>query len=348
MKNIEKSRMDQFYQILNSVKSSVVKTFKIGGNNYHFKLEYTLPYGESHYSRIFAKLIFLKESLGIIKPGDSLLETTSGSGGRAAGSIAVALGYDIKIAIPAGGEKAREEAILKTGAELMLTPKESYVNGFPEFVKSLKDKFPDIKYLSHMMGDIYGRGTIVNEAALNAFRPFVDEVAELGISPDLVISPLGNGTNTLPLISGFRGLNRKTVVIGFESASSGFAYRKKYGNNYEDNFGVNPENLRRHNFPGTTPSRCIVPAPALDLSIKLLNKISLVTNDFIDQSFVEATGSLPKGEVVSMSKCPMGMEDFGRTGLAGYFVALDYVTKNSLRDIDILIPVFDASWHYDG
>lgn len=339
-----------YNQILNSVKNSPIQTINFEGNAYHFKLDYKLPYGECHYSRIFAKLIYLKECLGIITPGDTLLETTSGSGGRAAATIATALGYRIKIAVPAGGEKARERAIIMAGADIHLTPREAYVNGFPEFIKQFLKENPNTKYLSHMMGDIFGRGTSINGSAINAFQPFIEEVIESGIVPEIVICPLGNGTTTLPMAAGFKSIYRKARILGFEAASSAYVYRKKFGNDlYENNFHIKPEDLPRHNLPGTTPASTIFPAPALEKAISLLDEVSLVTNNFINNNFISKTGRLPQGCVVQCDEFEHpDMFEFGRTGKAGFFVALDYVRRHNLINKSIVIPVFDAAWHYDS
>lgn len=352
MTTLPSERQVLYNQILGSVKNSPIKTIEFEGNTYHFKLEYKLPYGECHYARIFSKLIYLKECLGIIKPGDTLLETTSGSGGRAAAAIAIALGYKIVIALPAGGEKAREEAILKTGAELVLTPAELYVNGFPEFVKQYLKENPEFKYLNHVMGDIFGRGTAVNGNSINAFRPFIEEVAAEGIVPDIVISPLGNGTNTLPTITDFKALFRKVKVYGFESLASANAYRKFYPGKYENIFGIVPEMLSRHDMPGSTPVNSTFPMPALEKAIPLLDGIALVTSNKVNRNFLQVTGFLPTEKSSWVAKWDDynldEMSEFGRTGKAGFAVALKIVEKENLKGKHFLIPVFDAAWHYDS
>lgn len=341
-----------YNNILGSVKNSPITTMEFEGNTYHFKLDYMLPYGECHYARVFSKLIYLKECLGIIKPGDTLLETTSGSGGRAAAAVATALGYKIKIAVPAGGEKAREEAIVKAGGELYLTPAEAYVNGFPEFIKSLLAGHPDTKYINHVMGDISGRGSSINGAAIEAFKPFVEEVVESGIIPDVVICPLGNGTTTLPMVTGFKSLFRKVKVVGFESVMSAYCHRKKYPGKYERIFGITPDILPRHDMPGTTPASTVFPMPALEAAIPLLDAIGLVTSSLTNEKFFQTTGFLPSAKsdwVVKWDDYHLpNLSDFGRTGKAGFAVAATYARKEKLIGKNFLIPVFDASWHYDG
>ncbi len=350
--NLTNERKAQYEQIMSQVKNSPVVTIEFEGNTYHFKLDYKLPYGECHYSRVFSKLIYWKECLGIIKPGDVLLETTSGSGGRAAAAVATALGYQIKIAVPSGGEKARERAIEKAGAELILTPAEAYVNGFPEFIKKFLAERPGTKYINHVMGDISGRGSAINGAAIDAFRPFIEEVVEAGIQPDVVICPLGNGTTTLPMVTGFKSRFRKLEVFGFESVLAGYAHRKYYPGKYERVFGINPDVFSRHDLPGSSPSHTVFQMPSLDEAIPLLDGVGLVTSNFTDNKFMEVAG-YKLGErsdwVVKWDDLHhVAIAEFGRTGRAGFAFAVKLAQKKGMHGKHFLIPVFDAAWHYDS
>lgn len=351
MNNLSNERRALYARLLSSVKNSPVETVEFEGNTFSFKCDYKLPYGECHYSRVFSQLIYVKECLGIIKPGDTLLETTSGSGGRAAAAVATALGYKIVIAIPAGGEKARENAIIAAGGELYLTPSEEYVNGFPSFIKNFLSENPGVRYINHVMGDVEGRGKGLNEISLNGFRPFVTEVLEAGIQPDVIISPLGNGTTTLPIVTGFKSIFRKTKVYGFESILAGYAHRAYYPGKYERIFGTNPDVFTRHDLPGSSPSHTDFVMPALDAAIPNLNGVALVTSDYTDNVFASVTSFSPADrseQVVKWDDFDQDfLKDFGRTGRAGFAVAASLARREGMVGKHFLVPVFDAAWHYD-
>lgn len=347
------NRQNQWNTVLNAVKNSPVKTFEFEGNTYHFKCDYMLPYGECHYARIFSQLIYQKECLGIITPGDLLIETTSGSGGRAAAAVATALGYKIKIAVPAGGEKARENAITKAGGELELTPAEAYINGVADFVKRFLARHRDAKYLNHVAGDITGRGIeTVNETAIDAFRPFSREVADANIVPDILVAPLGNGTTTLSMGSELKSLFPSIIVVGFEAASSALVYRKKFPGKYQRVFGIeDPSVIARHDLPGTTYANPKWTVPALEACLPYVDKVGLVTSNHVDAAFMEAVGFKPTDKSEWIVKWDdfhhEAINEFGRTGKAGFAVAVTIARKKGLSNKHFLIPVFDAAWHYD-
>lgn len=336
---------------MKAVQNTPYLTIEHEGNKFFFKLEYRNRYGACHYSRVFMYLMYIKEMLGIIKPGDTLLETTSGSGGRAAAAVAKALGYAIHIGIPLGGEKAREQAILDEGAILHYTPAEEYVSGFPKFVKNFLIENPEIKYLNHCMGDINGSGKSINHAAVFPIYTIVEEVAqEVGCAIDYVVTPMGNGTTTLPFVEGFKELNPNTKVVGVESFTSAFAYRKKYPGVYEENYAVNPIDFPRHNLPGTTPNKATFPMPALEAAILLLDDIKLVSDSVGAEAYkVLSFKDLPQDVVRWDLLKPLDIaefKEFGRSALAAFAVAQS-LGKNE-KGKTFFVPVLDASYHYDS
>src|SRR5262249_1553559 len=133
-------------------------------NRIWFKLECDNPWG-SHYDRVYRKLFRHFEEQGLLQPGQTVLETTSGTAGVSFAAIGRELGYKCIVAIPEGGEKARENAITAEGAELIFTPADQYVSGFPRFLKRYLVKNRNVAFLNHSMGE---RGTenVVTTSAL--------------------------------------------------------------------------------------------------------------------------------------------------------------------------------------
>ncbi len=336
---------------MQAVQNTPQVVVPFGENTFVFKLEYRNNHGACHYARVFAYLLFIKEMLGIVKPGDVLLETTTGSGGRAAAAIAKALGYAIHVGIPAGGEKARERAIEAEGAILHLTPAERYVDGFPRFVKEFLGQNPDVLYLNHCMGDVYGQGVGVNRIAIHSIYSLVEEV--LRDTPrviDFVVTPLGNGTTTLPFIDGFTSANPEVRIIGVESVASGYAHCRKYAGAYKELLGVEPTDFPRHNMPGTTPRTAKFPMPALEAAIPLLHEVVLVGDERNALRYQEITGKELPNDVVrwdALEHLPVPeFGEFGRSGLAALAVA-QRVAKGQVGKT-FFVPVLDASHHYDA
>jgi cysteine synthase len=127
-------------------------------NRIWLKLECENPYG-SHYDRVYKLLFKQLEMEGVLKPGCRVLETTSGTAGVSFAAIGRELGYECIVAIPAGGEKAREEAIIREGAKLIHTPADKYISGFPAFLRRYLVENKGIIFLNHSMGFKSGENT---------------------------------------------------------------------------------------------------------------------------------------------------------------------------------------------
>lgn len=169
------------------------------------KRECDNPFG-SHYDRVYLELFRHYEKTGKIKPGDKVLETTSGSAGVSFAGIGKLLGYDCYVAIPAGGERAREEAIKKQLPDenhLILTPAENYIGGFPAFLTRFLTENKDYFLLNHSMGPRdkeTGRFTN-NEVTLSALEKIADEAIDFfdrnKISINYFLPAVGNGSSVL-------------------------------------------------------------------------------------------------------------------------------------------------------
>ena len=80
------------------------------------------------------------EKRGDIKPGDALVEATSGNTGIALAMIAALKGYRMKIILPANSTAERCAAIQAYGAELILSPAEKGMEGARDLANAMAQR----------------------------------------------------------------------------------------------------------------------------------------------------------------------------------------------------------------
>ena len=106
------------------------------------KLEYRNPAG-SVKDRIGYSLIAQAEKDGILKPGGTIIEPTSGNTGIALAAYGAALGYKVIIVLPESLSVERRALIRQYGAELVLTPASAGIKGSIAKAEEIRDATPN-------------------------------------------------------------------------------------------------------------------------------------------------------------------------------------------------------------
>ena len=180
---------------LHGVPESTVILGKMEGNN---------PAG-SVKDRPAYSMIVEAEKRGTIKPGDTLIEATSGNTGIALAMVAAMRGYKMVLVMPENQSIERRQSMKAYGAELILVSKEKGIEGARDLAVELEQQ---------------GRGRVLDQFA-NPDNPLAHYT---GTGPEIwrqtngqvthFVSAMGT-TGTITGISNYlKEQNEKIVIVG--------------------------------------------------------------------------------------------------------------------------------------
>ncbi|HLK26313.1 MAG TPA: cysteine synthase A [Caulobacteraceae bacterium] len=152
------------------------------------KLEFFNPLG-SVKDRIGASMVEALEAQGVLKPGATIIEPTSGNTGIALAFVAAAKGYPIILVMPDSMSLERRKMLVLLGARLELTPAEKGMRGAITRTQELLAEIP---------------GSVMPQQFENLANPLVHRVStaeeiwnDTGGKVDVVVSGVGTaGTIT--------------------------------------------------------------------------------------------------------------------------------------------------------
>ena len=110
------------------------------------KLEGQNPGGSSK-DRIALKMVQLAERDGVLQPGDTILEPSSGNTGIGLALVAKLRGYGLRIIMPENVSIERRQLLEIFGAEITLSPGEEGSNGAIRMAEKIAAENPNYRFL---------------------------------------------------------------------------------------------------------------------------------------------------------------------------------------------------------
>ncbi len=177
------------------------------GFNIYAKAEFLNP-GGSIKDRVARNMIEQAEKKGILKPGMTIVEPTSGNTGIGLAFVGVRKGYRVIIVMPENMSEERKKIIHALGAELVLTPPELSIGGSVEKAEELVGE----------LGNCYMPQQFENEDNPSVhYQTTAPELYEqLGGRVDFFVSGLGSGGTLQGIGSYLKEKNPDLRVIAVE------------------------------------------------------------------------------------------------------------------------------------
>jgi len=173
------------------------------------KMEYLNPSG-SIKARIAKYIIEKAEEDGLLKPGDTIVEASSGNTGNAMSMVAAVKGYKMLVIMPDGMSLERTAISEAFGAE---------VHKMGDF--HVNDALAEAKRLGELPG-YFSPQQFDNEQNVDENRDWLGQeiLEQLPGKPDLVIGGVGTGGTIIGVGKAFKAVNPDCKVIALEPSES--------------------------------------------------------------------------------------------------------------------------------
>ena len=177
------------------------------------KCEFLSP-GGSVKDRIGVNMIEKAEAEGRIKPGDTLIEPTSGNTGIGMALTAAVKGYRLIITMPEKMSLEKEVVLNALGAEIVRTPTEAAWDDPESLIgvaKKLNEEIPN----SHILHQ-YENPANPNAHYENTAQEIIDDLPDV----DMVVMGVGTGGTITGVAKRLKEFNQNIQIIGVDPFGS--------------------------------------------------------------------------------------------------------------------------------
>jgi cysteine synthase A len=175
----------------------------------YVKLEYLNPSG-SVKARLARYMIERAEDEGLLHPGDTIVEASSGNTGNAMSMVAAARGYRMLVVMPEGMSPERVAISRAHGADVLLIG-DFHVTAALEHARLLGER-----------PGYFHPGQFDSEWNVTENREWLggELLEQLPASPDALVVGIGTGGTLIGVGQAFRAVNPDVLVIGLEPGES--------------------------------------------------------------------------------------------------------------------------------
>jgi cysteine synthase A len=197
--------------ISNSILDAIGNTPMLEIEGIYCKCEFLNPSG-SVKARIAKYMIERAEREGLLTPGDTIVEATSGNTGNALSMVAAVKGYKMLVVMPEGMSGERLAISRAFGAEILLTGR-FHVNAALEKAREFGRR-----------EGYFNPGQFENEWNVEENRTWLgpEILAQLpeGVVPDALVMGVGTGGTLVGVGQAFRGANPNVKLFAMEPSES--------------------------------------------------------------------------------------------------------------------------------
>jgi cysteine synthase A len=198
-------------------KTPVVKMNRIGADldcELYGKCEFFNP-GGSVKDRIGYEMVKNAEAAGRIKPGDTLIEPTSGNTGIGLALAGAVMGYNVIITMPNKMSQEKQVALERLGATIYRTRSEA-ASSDPDSHISLAKKLQAETPNSHIL-DQYANPDNPNAHYYGTAQEIIDD---FGSDLDMVVAGVGTGGTITGIARRLKEHNPAIKIIGIDPVGS--------------------------------------------------------------------------------------------------------------------------------